>query len=127
MRGRKPIVVALMVAMVMGIAIYLRLWTIDYTVSSVDTELIRRQFDIANRDAMDEAAEWRRKYDEEFERATKCAVELAEARDSLGKKVDRASNIKQKLAMLQQENAALLERVKVLNQQLESQKLKCGS
>lgn len=30
--------------MLMGTAVYLRLWTIDYTVSSVDTELIRFSF-----------------------------------------------------------------------------------
>lgn len=40
------------------------------------THTCRRQFDLANREAMDESAEWRLKYDEEVERATKCLTEL---------------------------------------------------
>ena len=40
------------------------------------TRTCRRQFDLANREAMDESAEWRLKYDEEVERATKCLNEL---------------------------------------------------
>lgn len=36
----------------------------------------RRQFDLANREAMDESAEWRLKYDVEAERATQCMNEL---------------------------------------------------
>ena len=38
---RKRILVGLMVAMILGIAVYFRLWTIDYAISSDDTELIR--------------------------------------------------------------------------------------
>ncbi|KAL5809492.1 hypothetical protein ACOSQ3_030183 [Xanthoceras sorbifolium] len=123
---RKPILVGLAVAMVMGIGVYLRLWTLDYSVSSDDTELLRRQFDLANREAMDESAEWRLKYDAEAEKATKCAKELTEVKDSLEKYV-KDSDINNKLAMLQKENTALLERVKFLNQQLEDQTLKCKS
>lgn len=36
----------------------------------------RMQFDLANREAMDESAEWRLKYDREVERGNKCASEL---------------------------------------------------
>lgn len=36
----------------------------------------RRQFDLANKEAMDESAEWRMKYDAETERANKCLGEL---------------------------------------------------
>ncbi|KAK1549862.1 hypothetical protein Q3G72_009103 [Acer saccharum] len=75
---RRLILVGLAVAMVMGIGIYLRLWTLDYSVSSVDTELLRKQFDLANREAMDESAEWRLKFDVEAERANKCDKELTE-------------------------------------------------
>lgn len=39
--GRKPIMVGLFVAMAIGFAIYLRLWTLDYSVSSADNELLR--------------------------------------------------------------------------------------
>lgn len=38
--------------------------------------LSRKQFDIANREAMDESAEWRLKYDEEVDRVNKCLKEL---------------------------------------------------
>lgn len=38
--------------------------------------ICRRQFDIANREAMDESAEWRQKYDWEVDRANKCVKEL---------------------------------------------------
>jgi hypothetical protein len=42
MRGeRKKILVGLMVAMLLGFAVYFRLWAIDYAISSDDTELIR--------------------------------------------------------------------------------------
>lgn len=37
----------------------------------------RRQFDLANREAMDESAEWRRMFDSEAEKASKCNTELA--------------------------------------------------
>lgn len=36
----------------------------------------RQQFDLANKEAMDESAEWRLKYDVEAERATNCLSEL---------------------------------------------------
>ncbi|KAJ6362563.1 hypothetical protein OIU78_002878, partial [Salix suchowensis] len=38
---RKKVFVGLMVAMILGFAVYFRLWTIDYAISSDDTELIR--------------------------------------------------------------------------------------
>lgn len=45
--------------------------------------LCRRQFDLANREAMDESAEWRLKYDVEVERSTNCAKELNEVQIQL--------------------------------------------
>lgn len=43
MRGRsgKPVLIGLGLVMLMGISVYLRLWTIDYRISSEDTDLIR--------------------------------------------------------------------------------------
>lgn len=38
---RKTILVGLALALVLGVAVYLRLWTIDYTLSSDDTERLR--------------------------------------------------------------------------------------
>ncbi|MFQ6632015.1 hypothetical protein Gotur_009429, partial [Gossypium turneri] len=77
MLGReRRIFVGLAVAMFLGITVYFRLWMIDYSVSSHDTELLRRQFDLANKEAMDESAEWRLRFDEEADKASKCAKEL---------------------------------------------------
>lgn len=126
MGGRSPILVGLVLVMVLGCAIYFRLWTIDYTISSDETEILRRQFDLANREAMDESAEWRLKYDEEVERATKCLNELIKVKESSEKKVEDAASTNQKLAMLQKENMALLERVESLKQEVEAEKLKCS-
>ncbi|XP_018474586.1 uncharacterized protein LOC108845886 isoform X2 [Raphanus sativus] len=81
---RKTILVGLILALVLGVAVYLRLWTIDYTLSSDDTERLRRQFDLANREAMDESAEWRRMFDSEAEKASKCNTELALIKESSG-------------------------------------------
>ena len=36
----------------------------------------RRQFDLANREALDESAEWRLRFDEEAERNIQCMNEL---------------------------------------------------
>ena len=41
------------------------------------TLVCRRQFDLANREAVDESAEWRRMFDSEAEKASKCNSELA--------------------------------------------------
>ncbi|XP_024038600.1 uncharacterized protein LOC18038955 isoform X2 [Citrus clementina] len=120
MRGRRArVLVGLVIVMLMGTAVYLRLWTIDYTVSSADTELLR--------EAMDESAEWRLKYDKQVERVTKCTQELNRVKESFEKQIKDPANINQKIVMLQKENKALLERIKVLNQQLEAQKMKCSS
>ncbi|CAI0471457.1 unnamed protein product [Linum tenue] len=119
---RKRILVGLIVAMLLGTAVYFRLWTIDYAISSEDTELIRRQFDLANREAMDESAEWRMKYDEEAERAAKCDKELIEIKQ----KVDDAASVNQQLAVLQKENMALIERMELLKKELAASKSKCG-
>ncbi|KAL1822683.1 hypothetical protein ACET3Z_009461 [Daucus carota] len=125
-RSRKPVIIGLGIVMLMGISVYLRLWTIDYRISSEDTDLIRRQFDLANREAMDESAEWRLKYDQEFEKANNCANELSQIKNSYEKKIkDAASNTRQ-LEMIQKENIGLLERVEALKQELETEKLKCS-
>ncbi|XP_062004090.1 uncharacterized protein LOC133721479 [Rosa rugosa] len=123
--GNKKILASFVVLMFLGIAVYFRLWTIDYRVSSDETELIRRQFDLANREAMDESAEWRLKYDVEAERSTKCMNKLKQMKGSL-EEDGNAANINQKLVMLQKENIALVERVDALKQELEGEKLKCS-
>ncbi|XP_061374251.1 uncharacterized protein LOC133316508 [Gastrolobium bilobum] len=124
---RRSILVCMAFLMLMGIAVYFRLWAIDYNISSDDTELLRRQFDIANREAMDESAEWRLKYDEEVDRAKKCLHELQVFQESSKKMGDASSGINHKLAILQKENAVLLERVETLKRELEEEKFKCNS
>ncbi|KAE8676959.1 Enolase [Hibiscus syriacus] len=97
-RGRRRILVALAVAMFLGIAIYFGFWAIQY---SDDSELIRRrQFDLANNEAVDESAECRLRFDKELEKASKCAQELEEIKDSIEKKKDSTSCDK-RLKMLQ--------------------------
>lgn len=117
----------LALAMLFGIAIYFRLWTIDYSISSQDTEVLRRQFDLANKEAMDESAEWRLRYDKEAERTTKCVNELRKIKDSVKNEMDDAGSINQKIAQLEKENAALLERVETLKQELEDAKGSCNA
>ncbi|XP_027366762.1 uncharacterized protein LOC113873021 isoform X1 [Abrus precatorius] len=123
---RRSFLVALAFLMLMGIAVYFRLWAIHYNISSDDTELLRRQFDIANREAMDESAEWRLRYDEEVDRGKKCLQQLQKFQESSQKGED-ASGINHKLAILQKENGVLLERVETLKRELEEEKLKCSS
>ncbi|KAL9677713.1 hypothetical protein QQ045_005948 [Rhodiola kirilowii] len=77
MGERRLVLLGLGTAMVVGILVYFRLWFMDYTISSDETDLLRKQFDLANRDAMDESADWRMRYDREVERASKCADELS--------------------------------------------------
>ncbi|XP_010264676.1 PREDICTED: uncharacterized protein LOC104602617 [Nelumbo nucifera] len=123
---RTPIFIGLILVMLLGISIYFRLWSMDYNLSSEDRDLIRRQFDLAHKEAMDESAEWRLKYDEEVERATKCLTELIEAKEALEKKAEEVASINHQLTMLQKENMGLLGQVKSLNQELEAEKLKCS-
>ncbi|KAL1209999.1 hypothetical protein V5N11_020560 [Cardamine amara subsp. amara] len=115
---RKTILVGLVLALVLGVAVYLRLWTIDYTLSSDDTERLRRQFDLANREAMDESAGWRRMFDNEAEKASKCNTQLTLIKESSGNG---------KVESLQKENAALLNQIETLKQELEASRLKCHS
>ncbi|OVA18074.1 hypothetical protein BVC80_1835g487 [Macleaya cordata] len=105
--GRRPLLIGLVLVMVLGSAVYFRLWSIDYDFSSEDREFLRRQFDLANREAMDESAEWRLKYDEEVKRAGICAKELTEVKENFRRKMNEATSINKKLAMLQQEGAYL--------------------
>ncbi|KAK8636320.1 hypothetical protein V6N13_124067 [Hibiscus sabdariffa] len=142
-RGRSRVVVGLAVALFLGIAVYFRLWAIQYSISSDDAELIRRQFDLANKEAMDESAEWRLRFDNEAEKASKCAEELREAcsflvsilifvsyreyapfsqiKESIEMKEDSTSFDK-RLKMLQKENAALHQQLEVLKTEVEVEK-----
>ncbi|KAK8563589.1 hypothetical protein V6N13_006196 [Hibiscus sabdariffa] len=128
-RGRSRILVGFAVAMFLGVAVYFRLWAIQHSLASDDAELIRRQFDLANKEAMDESAEWRFRFDKEAERASKCAKELEEIKESLEKKEDSTSSESsdKRLKMLQKENAALLKQMETLKNELEAEKRRCRS
>ncbi|KZV26164.1 hypothetical protein F511_06331 [Dorcoceras hygrometricum] len=123
---RRQILTALGFVMLLGIAVYFMLWNIDYRNSSRDAELLRTQFDLANREAMDESAEWRRRYDAEVDNAGRCSKELNELRSSVGESGEVSRNLKKKMELLQKENMDLLERVELLKQELEAEKLRCS-
>ncbi|KAK7355522.1 hypothetical protein VNO80_14780 [Phaseolus coccineus] len=123
---RRSILATLAFLMLMGIAVYFRLWAIHYNLSADDTRIIRQQFDTANREAMDESAEWRLRYDEEVDRTKKCLQELQVFQMSSQKEQD-ASHINHKLAILQKENAVLFERLETLKRELEEERLRCTS
>ncbi|KAK4743230.1 hypothetical protein SAY87_001231 [Trapa incisa] len=116
----RPVFVGLILSMVLGFAIYFRLWTIDYSISSSEAEMLRKEFDLAHREAMDESAEWRRQYDNEHERASNCERELTEVR-----KKGSSGEFNVKFEALQKENAALLKKLEILNNELNAEKLKC--
>ncbi|XP_014512877.1 uncharacterized protein LOC106771416 [Vigna radiata var. radiata] len=122
--NRSSILATLAFLMLMGVAVYFRLWAIHYNLSADDTQIIRQQFDIANREAMDESAEWRLRYDEEVDRTKQCLQELQVFQES-SHKGQNASHINHKLAVLQKENAVLLERLETLKRELEEERLKC--
>ncbi|XP_047963580.1 uncharacterized protein LOC125208072 [Salvia hispanica] len=120
---RRHIFIALGFLLLLGIAIHFRLWAIHRIISSNDSQLLRQQFDLANREAMDESAEWRRRFDLEFDKAAKCYTELDQIKKATGEKT---KVLNKKMEMLQKENVDLLERVESLKQELESEKLKCS-
>lgn len=123
--SRSPILIGLFLVMFMGIAVYLRLWSIDSGFSQQESEMLRKQFDLANREAMEESAEWRLKYDEQVQRATQLLGELEQVKDALDQKTEEATSERNNLALLEKENLNLLARVELLTQELETVKLKC--
>lgn len=126
--SRRILLIALAIVMGLGILIYFRLWFIDYKISADDSDLLRRQFDLAHKEAVDESAEWRSRFDEERERATKCMKDLNELKKSHGKMPkDDVPDVDERVKQLQSENIDLLERLKSLKQELEAEKLKCKS
>ncbi|CAN6677775.1 unnamed protein product [Malus baccata var. baccata] len=88
--------VGLVLVMFLGITVYLLLCTIDYSIFSDEGDLLKRQFDLASRETMDESAEWRLKYDEEAEKATKCMNKLKQKKGSFGEGDGNAATINQK-------------------------------
>jgi len=111
--------------MVIGTIIYLRLWTVQGDLDLTDTRIDRIIFEQAQSEALDEAAEWRKKYDEEVENSSESMQKLLEVTQSVEKKNQRLENLETRLRELQKENHGLLRDVAKLKQQVEDQKLKC--
>ncbi|XP_027072539.1 uncharacterized protein [Coffea arabica] len=124
--GRKSsgILIAFVVIMLMAIAAYIKIWTIDYRISSQESLLLRQQFDLAHREAMDESAEWRQRFDMEVEKSQMCIKELDQIKES--RQAASAAGINKKLELLEKENMDLLEQIEILKQELEAEKFNCS-
>ncbi|XP_058094464.1 uncharacterized protein LOC131240339 [Magnolia sinica] len=124
---RSPFFIGLILVLFLGVAVYLRLWAIDFSFSKDDNDLLRRQFDLASREAMEESAEWRLKYDEEVERGTQRLRELIQVKEALEQKIDETASIDNRLIVLQKENDSLLKQVESLTRELETVKSRCNT
>uniref|UniRef100_A0A0E0K6J3 Uncharacterized protein n=1 Tax=Oryza punctata TaxID=4537 RepID=A0A0E0K6J3_ORYPU len=112
---RQALMVAFAVALLMGTAVYFRIWARQSTDPSFtvdDREELRRQFERANLEAMDESAEWRMKYDTEFAKNKQLQDELLKAKASL-------SALTKRLDIWKKDN-------EVLKRQIEIMKQKCN-
>ncbi|CAL9136395.1 unnamed protein product [Musa acuminata var. zebrina] len=123
MRQRRAILVGFAVALFLGVAVYFRLWAIDRqddsTATADDRETLRRQFERANMEAMDESAEWRMKYDGEVERNKQVQDELQKAKASL-------SSATKRFDILQKESMNLQKQIESLKQQIEERRQHCN-
>nr|CAD1840910.1 unnamed protein product [Ananas comosus var. bracteatus] len=116
---RQTLVFGFLLALLLGVVVYLRIWSIDDDSSADDREILRRQFERANLEAMDESAEWRMKYDSEVERSRQLQDELLKVKASLASSTRRFS-------MLQEDNSSLRKQVVSLKQQVEAKDQICN-
>ncbi|KAK9733340.1 hypothetical protein RND81_04G061300 [Saponaria officinalis] len=123
--ARRHLLLGLGLVMCLGTTVYFRLWVIDYKISSADSDILRRQFDLAHREAVDESAEWRLRFDQERERSANCVKELTKVKESLDKNKKDTPAVDERIERLQKENIELLARLKLLKRDLEATKLKC--
>ncbi|BAF10357.1 uncharacterized protein [Oryza sativa Japonica Group] len=110
---RRALMVAFAVALLMGTAVYFRIWARQSTDPSFtvdDREELRRQFERANLEAMDESAEWRMKYDTEFAKNKQMQDELLKAKASLSASTKRFS-------LLKKDNEVLKRQIQIMKQQ----------
>ncbi|KAJ1281517.1 hypothetical protein BS78_04G312200 [Paspalum vaginatum] len=97
---RQGLMVAFALALLMGTAVYFRIWarqSSDPSFTADDREELRRQFEQANLEAMDESAEWRMKYDKELEKSKQLQDELSKVKASM-------AGTARRLELLQKEN-----------------------
>ncbi|KAF7086729.1 hypothetical protein CFC21_089992 [Triticum aestivum] len=112
---RQALMAAFAVALLMGTAVYFRIWarqSDDPSFTADDREELRRQFEHANLEAMDESAEWRMKYDTELAKNRDLQDELLKVKTSL-------SDSTRRFEELQKDN-------EMLKRQTESMKLECN-
>ncbi|KAL0928236.1 hypothetical protein M5K25_000108 [Dendrobium thyrsiflorum] len=104
---RRTLILGFVVALLLGTVIYLRLWSIDSSFTVDDREELRRQFDRANMEAMDESAAWRMKYDAEFDKSRQFEDELVKVKAA-------QAGTNERLIALRKENESLKKKVKLL-------------
>ncbi|KAG0449064.1 hypothetical protein HPP92_027486 [Vanilla planifolia] len=104
---RKTLLLGFAVALLFGTAIYFRLWAIDSSFTVDDREELRRQFDRANMEAMDESASWRMKFDEELDKSRMFQDELLKVKAAL-------ANANERLVILRKENSSLQKKLEML-------------
>ncbi|PWZ28981.1 hypothetical protein Zm00014a_005579 [Zea mays] len=110
---RQAMMVTFALALLMGIAVYFRIWarqSSDPSFTADDREELRRQFEQANLEAMDESAEWRMKYDKEIEKNRQLHDELSKVKASLAGAAKR-------LELLQKNNELHKRQTESLRQQ----------
>ncbi|KAL6635314.1 hypothetical protein ACP70R_027985 [Stipagrostis hirtigluma subsp. patula] len=110
---RKALMAAFAVALLLGTAVYFRIWarqSSDPSFTADDREELRRQFERANLEAMDESAEWRLKYDTEFGKNRQLQDELSKVKASL-------AALTKRLEMLQKDNEMLKRQTESLRRQ----------
>ncbi|XP_062221638.1 uncharacterized protein LOC133920980 [Phragmites australis] len=110
---RQALMAAFAVALLMGTAVYFRIWarqSSDPSFTADDREELRRQFERANLEAMDESAEWRMKYDTEFGKNRQLQDELSKVKALLAASTRR-------LELLQKDNEKLKRQTESLRQQ----------
>lgn len=117
---RRTLLMGFVVALFLGVAVYFRLWVIDEeSFSTDDREVLRKQFERANLEAMDESAEWRMKYDGEVEKSRKFQDELLKVKASLASATKGFTN-------LQKEKMSLQKQVEFLKQQIGAKERRCN-
>ncbi|PKA53403.1 hypothetical protein AXF42_Ash012345 [Apostasia shenzhenica] len=105
---RRNLLLGFVIALFFGTAVYFRLWAIDSSFTVDDREELRRQFDRANMEAMDESASWRMKYDMEFDKSRLLQDDLTKVKAAL-------ASTNERLVALLKENASLKKQLEHCN------------
>lgn len=106
---RKVLLLGFAMALLLGTAVYFRLWSIDSSFTSDDREILRKQFERASMEAMDESAEWRMKYDGEADKTRQCQEELLKVKGAL-------ASANERLSVLRKDNLGLQKQVETTTQ-----------